>query len=233
MAITTRTFEYAHDGVTFEAFAAWDESKAAIAPIVLAAGTFMGRTAFEDTKARKLAELGYVGIAIDVYGVDNRPANFDEARAAMETLNVDRDLLKQRLLASLAAARALGVGDATKVAAIGFCFGGKCVLDLARAGADVLGVVSFHGVFDAPPFPNVARIEPKILVLHGWDDPVAQPDAVITLTEELTKAGADWQIHAYGNVVHGFTNPGRPEMYNPTADARSWQAMRNFLDEIF
>jgi dienelactone hydrolase len=197
------------------------------------AGTFMGRTAFEDGKARKLAELGYVGVAIDVYGVDNRPTNFDEARVAMETLNNDRDLLKRRLLASLGAARAIGAGDPVKVAAIGFCFGGKCVLDLARAGADVLGVVSFHGVFDAPPFPNVARIEPKILVLHGWDDPIAQPDAVIALTEELTKAGADWQIHAYGHVVHGFTNPGRPEMYNPAADARSWQAMRNFLDEIF
>jgi dienelactone hydrolase len=233
MAITTRTIEYAHDGVTFEALAAWDEGKAEHAPIVLVAGTFMGRTAFEDGKARKLAELGYVAVAIDVYGVETRPANFDEAAAAMTAINADRGLLRDRLLASLAAARGLGVGDSAKVAAIGFCFGGKCVLDLARAGADLLGVVSFHGVFDAPPFPNVDKIEPKILVLHGWDDPIAKPDAAIALAEELTTAGADWQIHAYGHVVHGFTNPGRPNMYNPVADARSWQAMQNFLAEIF
>jgi dienelactone hydrolase len=137
------------------------------------------------------------------------------------------------MAASLAMARGLGVGNAAKVAAIGFCFGGKCVLDLARAGADVQGVVSFHGVFDPPPFANVDKIAAKVLVLHGWEDPLAGPDDIVALGNELTASGADWQIHAYGHVVHGFTNPGRPEMYDAAADARSWQAMQNFLSEIF
>ena len=233
MTITTKTLPYTHGGVAFEAYAAWDEASDATRPIVLVAGTFMGRTHFEEAKARKLAEAGYVGIAIDVYGVDTHPANFDEASAAMGVLDADRGLLRDRLLAALAQARGLGApGDPTKVAAIGFCFGGKCVLDLARAGADVAGVVSFHGVYDAPPFANAA-ITAKLLVLHGWDDPLDPPETVVALAKELTDAKADWQIHSYGHTVHGFTNPARETMFSPTADRRSWQALTNFLDELF
>ncbi|KKC25498.1 dienelactone hydrolase family protein [Sphingomonas sp. SRS2] len=233
MPIVTRPIRYAHGGIIFEAFATWDDAAPGPRPLVLVAGTFMGRSRFEEGKARSLAELGYVGVAIDVYGVDHWPADADQARARMATLDADRAELKARLRVALDAALAADAPvDRAKVAAIGFCFGGKCVLDLARSGAGLAGVVSFHGLYDAPPFPNEA-ISAKILALHGWEDPLAPPDAVLGLASEMTEAGADWQLHAYGHTVHAFTNPAREGMYSPAADARSWQAMRNFLNEIF
>jgi dienelactone hydrolase len=233
MAIASTTIRYDHGGVGFEAYAAWDDASAAARPIVLVAGTFMGRTGFEEEKARRLAAMGYVGVAIDLYGIDNRPQDFDEARAAMAVLNDDRALLKDRLLASLEMARGIGApGDVARVAAIGFCFGGKCVLDLARSGADVAGVASFHGLYDAPPFAN-GGITAKVLVLHGWEDPLDPPETVLALAKELTDATVDWQIVSYGHTVHGFTNPARETMYSPAADRRSWQALTNFLGELF
>lgn len=233
MSIVSRPIPYEHAGVAFEAYAAWDDAGDGARPIVLVAGTFMGRTGFEEEKARRLAGQGYVGVAIDLYGIESRPKDFDEARAAMGVLTADRALLKERLLASLEMARGIGApGDPAKVAAIGFCFGGKCVLDLARSGADVAGVASFHGLYDAPPFPNGA-ITAKVLVLHGWEDPLDPPETVLALAKEMTGAGVDWQIHSYGHTVHGFTNPARETMYSPTADRRSWQALGNFLEELF
>lgn len=233
MPIATRPLRYQHGGIDFEAYAAWDDGDAVPRPIVLIAGTFMGRTGFEEAKARSLAELGYVAVAIDLYGLGHWPTNFDEARAAMDALDADRALLRDRLLAALDHVRAMGApADPARVAAIGFCFGGKCVLDLARSGVDIAGVVSFHGVYDAPGFGD-GGITAKILVLHGWDDPIDPPETVVALARELTGAGADWQIHSYGHTVHAFTNPAREGMYSPLADARSWQAMRNFLGELF
>ncbi|MBD3760625.1 dienelactone hydrolase family protein [Rhizorhabdus sp.] len=233
MPIAARTIRYEHGGVEFQAYAAWDDTGHHARPIVMVAGTFMGRTEFEAGKARALAALGYVGVAIDVYGLGHWPADQDEARAQMDLLDADRALLLARLNAALAAVRTLGgPADGGRVAAIGFCFGGKCVLDLARSGADVAGVVSFHGVYDPPPFPR-RKIATKVLVLHGWDDPVAPPESVLALSKELSEAGADWQLHSYGLTVHAFTNPARGAMYSADADRRSWQAMTNFLEEIF
>lgn len=233
MPIVTKPLRHAHGGDIFEAYATWDDDTPAPRPMVLIAGTFMGRSAFEEAKARSLAELGYVAVAIDLYGVDNWPANADEARKQMEVLNTNRGELRTRLLAALDTALGSGTPvDPARVAAIGFCFGGKCVLDLARSGAEIAGVVSFHGLYDPTPFGHDA-ITAKILVLHGWEDSLSPPDAVLALTKELTEAGADWQVHAYGHTVHAFTNPAREGMYSPLFDRRSWQAMRNFLVEIF
>ncbi|MHA3792907.1 dienelactone hydrolase family protein [Sphingomonas sp. YL-JM2C] len=233
MSIITKPVRYGHGGVSFEAYAAWDDASAAPRPIVLVAGTFMGRTAFEEGKARSLAELGYVAVAIDLYGLGHWPADFDGARAAMGALDADRGLLKERLLVALDAAQGIGApADPARVAAIGFCFGGKCVLDLARSGADVAGVASFHGLYDAPPFPNGA-ITAKVLVLHGWDDPLDPPETVLGLAKEMSEAKVDWQVHAYGHTVHGFTNPAREGMYSPAADRRSWRATQDFLEELF
>jgi dienelactone hydrolase len=233
MPIADTSVRYDHDGVTFEAYAAWDDASTAPRPIILVAGTFMGRTGFEEAKARSLAELGYVAVAVDFYGLEHWPVDADQARAVMNMLNADRALLKGRLLAALEAAQGVGPqADPNRVAAIGFCFGGKCVLDLARSGTDIAGVVSFHGVYDPPPFAN-ATVKAKILVLHGWDDPLGPPEAVLGLAKELTEAGADWQVHAYGQTVHAFTNPAREGMYSPVVDRRSWHSMRYFLDELF
>lgn len=233
MAIEKQTMRYEVGGVAFESVAMWDGAVSGPRPAVLIAPTFMDKSAFEEGKAEKLAALGYVGFAIDLFGVDIQPSNFDEAAAAMTALNDDRRTLAARMLAALEQARALDVTDAARVAAIGFCFGGKCVLDLARTGADVKGVIAFHGLFDAPTFETAETIPAKVLVLHGWDDPLAKPEAVIGFAAEMTVKRADWQLHAYGHTQHGFTNYNRKEMYRPDADRRSWQAMQNLLAELF
>ena len=233
MPIVNTPLRHSHGGMVFEAYATWDDTTPEPRPLVLVAGTFMGRSAFEEAKARSLAELGYVAVAIDLYGIDHWPASAEQARARMDELDADRGELKTRLLAALDTALSANAPiDPERVAAIGFCFGGKCVLDLARSGAEVGGVVSFHGVYDAPPFKSEG-VKAKVLVLHGWDDPLDPPETVLALSKELTEIGADWQIHSYGNTVHAFTNPAREGMYSPAADKRSWQAMGNFFDEIF
>jgi len=233
MAIDRQTLRYDVAGKSYESLVVRDDAAAGPRPVVLVAPTFMGRSAFEEGKAATLAALGYVAVAVDIFGVDVRPTNVDEAVAAMTVLESDRRLLAQVMTAALDQAHALDGVDAARVAAIGFCYGGKCVLDLARSGADVTGVASFHGIFDAPPFETAPTISAKVLALHGWDDPLATPEDVIALAAELTAKKADWQLHAYGNTQHGFSNPHRPEMYQPDADRRSWRALENFLEELF
>ena len=149
----------------------------------------------------------------------------------------DRALLQGRMIAALETVRQQPEVDAARVAAIGFCFGGLCVLDLARSGADLNGVVSFHGLFMPPGNSNAKKIRAKVLVLHGYDDPMATPEQMLGLANELTLAEADWQIHAYGGTVHAFTNPvandpGFGTVYKEAADRRSWQSMGNFLEEV-
>jgi dienelactone hydrolase len=150
----------------------------------------------------------------------------------------DRATLRRRITAALDALKSHPLVDSDRVAAIGFCFGGLCVLDLARSVPPSLrGVVSFHGLFHPPKLGEQAKIEAKILMLHGYDDPMATPEHVVAIANELTQAKADWQLHAYGHTSHAFTNPEAQSpdhglMYNATADRRSWLAMQNFLEEV-
>ncbi len=233
MATTTSTIAYEIGGTAFESLAVWDDAIAGPRPAVLIAPTFMGRTGFEEEKAARLAALGYVGVAMDLYGVDTRPTTMEDAAAAMGVLNDDRALLAARMAGTLGQMRRLAPVDATRTAAIGFCFGGKCVLDLARTGADIAGVATFHGIFDAPAMPGAARITAKVLALHGWDDPLAKPDDVVAFAAEMTAKAASWELVAYGHTEHGFTARHRPQMYRPEADARSWDRLAAFLAEVF
>ena len=229
--------EYRDANTALEAFVVHDGS-AVKKPAVLVSHAWAGRSDFECKKAEALAELGYVGFAMDNYGKGVLGNSMEENSALMTPFIEDRAKLRQRLLAGLETASSLDFVDTGRIAAIGFCFGGLCVLDLARSGADVKGVVSFHGLFGAPEnLPN-GSITAKVLALHGHDDPMVPPESVLALETELSEAGADWQIHSYGNAAHAFTNPeaNMPEngmMYNANADRRSWQAMKNFLAEIF
>ena len=238
MSIETRILEYVVDGIVCEALLAWNNDAASARPGVLVSHAWGGRGDFEDGKARKLAELGYVGFAIDVYGKGKRGQSPEENAALMQPLLEDRPALQRRLLAAVETLRQQPEVDGDKIGAIGFCFGGLCVLDLARSGADIAGVVSFHGLFNAPGNTVGNTIRAKVLALHGWDDPMATPEQAVALAEELTSMGADWQLHGYGNTMHAFTNPeanapGSGTVYSPVADARSWNAMTNFLSEIF
>lgn len=236
MTIQTRPVEHDGPGGPFEGVYIWDDAVSGPRPGVMVFPNVMGLKAFDIERGKALAAQGYVAFAADVYGKGRRPADRESAFALMQEAGGDPKILQGRLLASLAAIRAQPETDAARVAAIGFCFGGKCVLDLARSGADVDGVASFHGVYDPPPFANADPIRARLIVFHGWDDPLCPPEATVALARELTAAGADWQIHAYGHTGHAFTSPeasGPGLAYQPDADRRSWQAFGNFLGELW
>jgi dienelactone hydrolase len=238
MTIRTRLVDYESGDQAFEGMLAWDETASVPRPGVLVAHTIAGRSAHEEGRAKRLAEMGYVGFAMDVYGKGTQTTDFDRNRAMMDALRANRLELQARLLAGLACLREQPEVDAARTAAIGFCFGGLSVLDLARTGADVAGVVSLHGIFAPPGNTDSNRIKAKVLALHGWEDPLATPEDVVALADEMTSMRADWQIHAYGNTTHAFTNPNADDWeggkkYNAAADRRSWIATENFLAELF
>lgn len=238
MSLQHRIVEYTDGDTVLEGRLAWDDSMAGPRPGVLVSHAWGGRGDFEDGKADALAGLGYAALALDLYGKGVRGGGPEENAALMQPFLDDRAMLQRRMLASLATLREQPEVEAARVAAIGFCFGGLCVLDIARTGEDIAGVVSFHGLFAAPGNTEGNSIRARVLALHGWDDPMAPPESVQGLAAELSSMGADWQLHAYGNTVHAFTNPAANDramgtVYDAAADRRSWQAMRNFLDELF
>jgi len=241
MAIVRQTMVYDGPGGPFEGVIAWDEEVETPRPGVLVIPNILGQKEADTAKAEALAALGYVGFACDLFGQGRRKTRTSERQSEyMDELNADRGLLRDRLAASLRVLQDFGPVDAGRCAAIGFCFGGKAAIDMARAGMEVLGVVSFHGLYDRPDWTAVAPIAAKLLVCHGWDDPLAPPDALVGLGQELTAAGADWQVHVYGGAGHAFTDVAmkgrepRPGVtYNEAADRRSWAAMQGFLAELF
>ncbi|UJR78450.1 dienelactone hydrolase family protein [Sandaracinus amylolyticus] len=228
--------EHTHGGVTFEAHLAFPPSEGPHGAILIAP-TWRGQTDFERAKAERIAsELGLVGVAIDVYGKGVTGTSAMECVKLSTPLKRDRGLLRARMLAAFDAVRAHPRVDAARLGAIGFCFGGQCVLDLARAGAELRAVITFHGVLDPPEGLEVGPIRAKILALHGHDDPLATPEQLLAFETEMTKLGADWEVHTYGGTTHAFTNPAANDpgrtMYSERADRRSWIAMRAFLEEV-
>ncbi len=238
MTIQTRTIDYQDGDVDLQGYLAWDDAVEGKRPGVMIAHAWAGRSDFENGKAEALAKLGYVGFALDNFGRGIIGTNTAENSALIQPFLDDRAMLQRRLQIALEVLKGLDEVDASRVAAIGFCFGGLCVLDLARTGTDIRGVVSFHGLFGSPGNTAGNKIKAKVLALHGWDDPMAPPDQVVSLAEELSSMGADWQVHGYGNTMHAFTNPQANDpdfgtVYCPDADRRSWNAMQDFLSEIF
>lgn len=228
--------DYQVDGKTYEGWFVRPEGKSN-PPVVVIAHAWGGLLDNEKQKAEIIAnEFGYTAFAMDVYGKGKRGGTVEECQALMNPLAGDRAELQKRLAGSLAAAKAQAGVDASKAAAIGFCFGGLSVLDMARAGHDVLGVASFHGLLGAAP--NIAKptIKAKVLIEHGWLDPMAPPEDVVAIGKEFE--GADWQLHAHGNSYHSFTTVGanNQEMgtvYNADADRRSFAYLKTFLAELF
>ncbi|MEL6259288.1 MAG: dienelactone hydrolase family protein, partial [Pseudomonadota bacterium] len=226
---------YEIDGAAYEGYVARPEVDSA--PVVLVVHAWCGQSSFEREKAVALAELGYVGFAIDLFGKGRRGATVEENQALIKPFTDDRSLLQARMTASLDIGRSLSGVKKDKSAAIGFCFGGLSVLDLARSGSNVSGVVSFHGLLSAADNLPDPKISSKVLVLHGWDDPMAPPSDVLALSQELTGSGADWQLHAYGGTLHAFTNPDANDVdfgvkFDAGANQRAFTAMRNFLEEV-
>ena len=238
MAIVSNTVGYLDGDVLLEAFFAFDDSLTGRRPAVLINHTWAGRDDFVAEKAKKIAALGYVAFAVDMYGKGVLGTTADENAKLMQPFMDDRHSLAKRMQAALYAVKLLPWVDDSKVAAMGFCFGGLCALDLARTGASLKGVVSFHGLLGAPDNTQGNCIKAKVLVLHGHDDPMGPVEQVIAFEQEMTKAGVDWQLHTFGNTMHAFTNPvaNNPDfgtVFQPDADRRSWLLMENFLTEIF
>tara|TARA_B100000927_G_C16438630_1_gene458749 strand:+ start:762 stop:1466 length:705 start_codon:yes stop_codon:yes gene_type:complete len=231
----TEEINYSYDQINYKGFVAYpDKDKA---PLILIAPSWAGRDEFVKDKARELAQEGFVAMAIDMYGEAKVGSSTEENQSMMTPLVEDRDKLKGIVNAALEAGKQLDKVDNSKVAAIGYCFGGLVVLDLARSGSNVCGVVSFHGLLmDSEISQN--GIKSKILVLHGERDPMVPLSMVDEFQKEMTEAGADWQLHSYGNAYHAFTNkeandPNLGTQYNKDADRRSWKSMMNFFEEIF
>ena len=206
-------------------------------PTVMLIPTVMGMSDLERGFGRQLVELGFNALVADLFGKKFRGAERDIMFGEMKRLASDRAALRRRLLAVLEHMRGLDQVDSERIVVAGYCFGGMCALDVARSGADIAAAVSFHGLFDPPGLPP-GKISAKVLALHGWDDPMVPPDQVVALGRELTEAGADWQVHAYGHVQHGFTNPGMTGAipgvrYNELAAERAWTSLINFLEELF
>ena len=199
--------------------------------------TVAGISELETVFSETLSAKGLNVFLADLYGAEFRGASRDVGAQQMRRLAADRAGLRERLVAVLDVVR--GRGDLGKgIVAIGFCFGGLCALDLARSGAEIDAVASFHGLFDPPGLPS-SPIKAKVAAFHGWDDPMVPPAKVVALARELTEAGCDWQIHAFGNTVHGFTNRNADKIGNPAvrfseeATRRAWWALDGLLDELF
>ena len=207
-------------------------------PTVVLIPTVMGVSDLEIGFGRQLVELGYNAFVADIFGKAFRGSPRDVMFGEMNRLGSDRAALLRRLLAILDQVRGLEEVSAGQIVVAGYCFGGKCALDVARSGTDIAAAVAFHGLFDPPGLPP-EKIKAKVVAFHGWDDPMAPPEHVVALGKELTDAGADWQIHAYGHVAHGFTNPKASELqidgvrYNALAAERSWTSFISLLEELF
>ena len=238
-AIKSRVIEYRDGDAVLEGFLAWDDETAGARPGVLVIHDWVGVSPYVQSRCEQLARLGYVAFAADVYGKGVRPQTPAEAARQAGRFKGDRPLLRSRVNAGLAALRELPTVDRRRVAAIGYCFGGTAALELARSGADVAGVVSFHGGLDSPTPEDAKKIRAKVLVLHGGDDPHVPPAEVAAFEAEMRAAGVDWQLVAYGGAVHSFTRPdagsdaSKGAAYDERADRRSWAAMRAFFAEIF
>lgn len=235
--LPTHTLEYQDDDTTLEAYYALPSTGEGKKPAVIIVHDWSGRNEFVCEKARKIAELGYIGIAIDMYGKGKIGKTTEEKKALMAPLVQDRSKLLRRIQAAMTAAKTLPQVDTKRMGGMGFCFGGLCILDLARSGANLVGVVSFHGALSAPPTPTTTPLQSKILALHGHEDPMVPPEQVAAFEKEMTDAKADWQMHIYSQTQHAFMNPeaNDPNMgivYNEKSAKRAWITMKDFFAEV-
>jgi dienelactone hydrolase len=238
-AVETRFVEYSANGVTFEGYVAYDDAVEDQRPGILIVHAWNGLGEYEQMRARMLAEMGYVAFALDIYGGGVRPASNQEASQEAGKYYNDRNLFRSRLKLGLDQLKSLAKVDTMRLGAIGYCFGGGGALELARSGADLKGVVSFHGSLSTPLPAQKNSLKARILVCHGAADPFVPSDDVLAFQKEMDDAEADWQLIMYGHAVHSFTHksagddPSQGAAYNEKADRRSWEAMKAFFEELF
>jgi dienelactone hydrolase len=238
-AVQGRALEYAHDGTPLEGYLAYDDAVDGQRPGVLVVHEWMGLGDYARRRADQLAGLGYAALAIDMYGKEVRPKDHTEAAQTAGVYKENRTLMRARARAGLQALLAQPMVDAERVAAIGYCFGGTTVLELARAGEALDLVASFHGALATPTPAAPAAITARVLVLHGAEDTFVPADEVKAFKDEMRKAGADWTFVGFGGAVHSFTvpsagsDPSKGMAYHARADRRSWEMLRAALQEAF
>lgn len=239
-AVEGRDVEYSSGEAACLGYVAVDSAVKEGRPGVLVIHDWMGVTEHTKEKCQELAKMGYVAFAADIYGKGVRPADAKEASGlAGKFRNGDRALLRQRAMSALEQLQKQAGVEKSKIAAIGYCFGGTTVLELGRAGADVAGLVSFHGGLDSPKPEDGKNIKAKVLILHGAEDPFVKEADLKACLAELTQGKVDWQMVAYADTVHSFTQPwvgtdkSKGAAYNEKSARRSWQATENFFGEIF
>jgi len=236
--VVTQTVSYQQNSTTLKGFLAYDAALKGKRPGVLVVHEFWGLNDFAKQRAEKLAEMGYVAFAVDMYGEGKVTQDLEEARKWAGHVR-STPLMRERAQAGLAMLAKHKLVDKNRLAAIGFCFGGTTVLELAYSGAGLRGVVSFHGGLTAPKAEDLKKIKAKILVLHGAEDPHIKPEEIKAFQDAMRTAGADWQMVYYGGAVHSFANPeagtdkSKGVAYDAKAAARSWKDMQLFFDEIF
>ena len=237
-AIQTKTVEYKDGDTTLEGVIVFDDAVKTKRPGVLIVHQWMGLSGYEKKRAEMIAQLGYVAFCADIYGKGVRPTTVPEAGAQAGKFKCDRALLRSRVNAGLDAIKNSELVDPKRVAAIGYCFGGTTVIELARSGAELSGVVSFHGGLDSPKPEDGKNIKCKVLACHGADDPFVPAKDLAAFQDEMKSSGADWQLIQYGGAVHSFTDWGatgamKGAQYNEKADKRSWENMKQFFGEAF
>jgi dienelactone hydrolase len=239
-ALRTETIVYRQGGQEFKGYLAYDDAVEGPRPAVLIIHEWWGLNDYIKTRAQQLASLGYLAFAADMYGNGFSTKDPKEAGAMAGKLRTgDRILLRKRANAGLNELMNNPMTDKNRVAAIGYCFGGTTVLELARSGADIAGVVSFHGTLDTPNPADAQNIKAHVLVLNGADDPNVPASQISAFQDDMRKAKVDWQMISYGGAVHSFTNPAsgsdpsKGVAYNELADKRSWEHMKLFFTEIF
>ncbi len=237
--IVSKPIVYQQGDTVLEGLSVYDDAKAGKRPAVLVVHQWKGLGDYEKKRAEMLASLGYNVFAADIYGKGIRPQTPQAAGAEAGKYKKDRDLLRARVRAALDVLKSHELTDPRRIAAIGYCFGGTTVLELARSGAEVAGVVSFHGGLSSPTPDDARNMKARVLALHGADDPNVPPAEVSAFQEEMRKGGVDWQLIAYGGAVHSFTDfkagndNSKGAAYNERADRRSWEAMKQFFAELF
>lgn len=238
-AIQTKTIEYKQGDTTLEGVLVYDDAVKGKRPGILIVHQWMGLTDYEKKRAEMLAQLGYVAFCADIYGKGVRPQSVPEASAQSGKFKSDRALLRARVNAGLDEFKKSDLVDTKRIVAIGYCFGGTTVIELARSGADLAGVVSFHGGLDSPTPADGKNIKCKVLACHGADDPFVAAKDLTAFESEMRDNKVDWQLIQYGGAVHSFTQPmagndnSKGAAYNERADKRSWEDLKQFLAEMF
>ena len=238
-AVVTETVTYQHGGQPLQGYLARDDAIPGKRPGVLVVHEWWGLNDYVRDRVRQLAELGYVAFAPDMYGVGKVTEHPSQAGEWMKTITGNVEFWRHRALAGLSVLKGSAHVDPDRVSAIGYCFGGSTVQQLAYAGANIRGVVSFHGSPLLPQSGETDQVRAKILICHGAADPFTKPDQLQAYLTQMAISGLDWQFIAYGGARHGFTNPGADAKgiealaYDRSADMRSWGHMKLFFEEIF